>query len=124
MVVGVDRHLMGLQIVSEMSGITPRPSLFSDKAYELSKRYRISTSNISGGAGASPIWGGFSAMYDDGYGICYALQPDRINFSITCYNNEATTSAAEFKRALEAALLEMVELCLSRNVIYVGKSNL
>ncbi|OQR95058.1 choline/Carnitine O-acyltransferase [Achlya hypogyna] len=121
---GVDRHLMGLQIVSEMSGISPRPSIFSDKAYELSKRYRISTSNISGGAGASPIWGGFSAMYDDGYGICYALQPDRINFSITCYNNEATTSAAEFKRALEAALLEMVELCLSRNVIYVGKSNL
>ncbi|KAF0751426.1 hypothetical protein AaE_006377, partial [Aphanomyces astaci] len=121
---GVDRHLMGLQIVSEMSGITPRPSLFTDKAFELTKRYRISTSNISGTAGASPIWGGFSAMYNDGYGVCYALQPDRINFSITAYHTDPTTSAATFKRHLEAALLDMVELCLSRNVIYVGQSNL
>ncbi|ETV95542.1 hypothetical protein H310_10986 [Aphanomyces invadans] len=121
---GIDRHLMGLQIVSEMSGITPRPSLFTDKAYELTKRYRISTSNISGTAGASPIWGGFSAMYNDGYGVCYALQPDRINFSITAYHTDPNTSAVKFKRHLEAALLDMVELCLSRNVIYVGQSNL
>ncbi|CAK4663870.1 hypothetical protein AeMF1_011375 [Aphanomyces euteiches] len=121
---GVDRHLMGLMIVSEMSGITPRPSLFTDKAYDLSKRYRLSTSNISGAPGASPIWGGFSAMYDDGYGVCYALQPDRINFAISCYNTDPNTDAVKFKRHLEAALLDMVELCLSRNVIYVGQSNL
>ncbi|KAF0688250.1 Aste57867_20120 [Aphanomyces stellatus] len=121
---GIDRHLMGLYIVSEMSGITPRPAIFTDKAYELSKRYRISSSNISGTVGASPIWGGFSAMYDDGYGICYALQPDRINFSITAYHTDPTTSAEKFKRHLEHALLDMVELCLSRNVIYVGSSNL
>ncbi|GLD99250.1 hypothetical protein PINS_up007968 [Pythium insidiosum] len=121
---GVDRHLMGLYIVSEMSGITPRPSIFTDKAYELSKKYLVSTSNISGGRGASPIWGGFSAMYNEGYGICYALQPDRINVSITAYHVCKETSAAGFKRHLELALLDMVELCLSRNVIYVGQSKI
>ncbi|TMW62458.1 hypothetical protein Poli38472_005076 [Pythium oligandrum] len=121
---GVDRHLMGLYIVSEMSGITPRPSLFSDKAYDLSKKFLISTSNISGGPGSVPIWGGFSAMYTEGYGVCYALQPDRINVSITAYHACEETSAAEFKRHLESALLDMAELCLSRNVIYVGQSKI
>ncbi|KAG6602914.1 Choline/Carnitine O-acyltransferase [Phytophthora cinnamomi] len=121
---GIDRHLMGLQIVAEMSGITPRPSLFTDHAFEMSKKYLISTSNISGGPGASPIWGGFSAMYNEGYGVCYALQPDRINVSITCYHVCPETSATTFKRYLEMALLEMVDLCLTRNVIYVGSSKI
>ncbi|KAE8896919.1 Carnitine [Phytophthora fragariae] len=121
---GIDRHLMGLQIVSEMSGITPKPSLFTDRAFEVSKKFLISTSNISGGPGASPIWGGFSAMYNEGYGVCYALQPDRINVSITCYHVCPETSATTFKRYLEMALLEMVDLCLTRNVIYVGSSKI
>ncbi|CAH0481860.1 unnamed protein product [Peronospora belbahrii] len=121
---GIDRHLMGLQIVAEMSGITPKPSLFTDRAFELSKKYLVSTSNISGGPGASPIWGGFSAMYNEGYGVCYALQPDRINVSITCYHVCPETSAVGFKRHLETALLEMVDLCLTRNVIYVGSSKI
>ncbi|KAI9913107.1 hypothetical protein PsorP6_004917 [Peronosclerospora sorghi] len=121
---GIDRHLMGLQIVGEMSGITPKPSLFTDRAFELSKKFLISTSNISGGPGSSPIWGGFSAMYNEGYGVCYALQPDRINVSITCYHVCPETSANEFKRHLETALLDMVDLCLTRNVIYVGSSKM
>ncbi|RQM17727.1 hypothetical protein DD237_001220 [Peronospora effusa] len=121
---GIDRHLMGLQIVAEMSGITPKPSLFTDRAFELSKKFLVSTSNISGGPGASPIWGGFSAMYNEGYGVCYALQPDRINMSITCYHVCPETSALGFKRHLETALLKMVDLCLTRNVIYVGSSKI
>ncbi|RLN60697.1 hypothetical protein BBJ29_005983 [Phytophthora kernoviae] len=121
---GIDRHMMGLQIVSEMSGITPKPSLFTDHAFELSKKFLISTSNISGGPGASPIWGGFSAMYNEGYGVCYALQPDRINMSITAYHVCPDTSASTFKRYLETALLDMVDLCLTRNVIYVGSSKI
>ncbi|RLN32746.1 hypothetical protein BBJ28_00001957 [Nothophytophthora sp. Chile5] len=121
---GIDRHMMGLQIVAEMSGITPKPSLFTDRAFEVSKKFLVSTSNISGGPGASPIWGGFSAMYNEGYGVCYALQPDRINVSITAYHVCKETSAATFKRFLETALLDMVDLCLSRNVIYVGSSKI
>uniref|UniRef100_K3WLZ3 Choline/carnitine acyltransferase domain-containing protein n=1 Tax=Globisporangium ultimum (strain ATCC 200006 / CBS 805.95 / DAOM BR144) TaxID=431595 RepID=K3WLZ3_GLOUD len=121
---GIDRHLMGLQVVSEMSGITPKPSLFTDKAFEVSKKFLLSTSNVSGGPGASPIWGGFSAMFNEGYGVCYALQPDRINVSVSAYHVYEETDAAKFKRHLETALLDMADLCLSRNVIYVGSSKI
>ncbi|RMX62091.1 hypothetical protein DD238_006317 [Peronospora effusa] len=63
-------------------------------------------------------------MYNEGYGVCYALQPVRINMSITCYHVCPETSALGFKRRLETALLEMVDLCLTRNVIYVGSSKI
>jgi hypothetical protein len=77
---GVDRHLMGLNILSEMSGIKPRPALFTDKGYLVGKKYKLSTSNIS--LGDSPIFGGFTAMYDDGYGVCYGLMDGSMKFSI------------------------------------------
>ncbi|TDH74039.1 hypothetical protein CCR75_009000 [Bremia lactucae] len=118
---GIDRHLMGLQIVAEMSGILPKPSLFTDRAFEISKKYLISTSNISGGPQSCPIWGGFSAMYNEGYGVCYALQPDRIDVSITRYHVCPETSAASFKRFLETALLEMVDLCLTSSLVGLSK---
>lgn len=121
---GVDRHLMGLQIVAEMSGVTPKPSLFTDKAFDVSKKFLISTSNVSGGPGASPIWGGFSAMYNEGYGVCYALHDDRINVSVSAYHVCPDTDAAKLKRHLETALLDMADLCLSRNVIYVGSAKM
>lgn len=121
---GVDRHLMGLYIVSEMMGIKPRPALFTDKNFNVSKRYVITSSNISGGRDSSPIWGGFSAAYDDGYGVCYAFQPDRINFSISAYHTCESTSSEKFRRSLVSALLEMRELCLARNVMYLGASKI
>lgn len=124
MYLGIDRHLMGLYIISEMSGMDPKPAFFTDPNYIKSTQFKIATSNISGGRGSSPIWGGFSAMFDDGYGVCYAFQPDRINFSISAYHTCPDTSAAKYRRCLESALLEMRALCLSRNVMYISKSNL
>lgn len=121
---GIDRHLMGLLIVSEMSGISPKPSLFTDKAFEISKKYRISTSNISGGRNASPIWGGFSALYNDGYGICYGIQPDQFSFSISGYHACPENDVNELKKYLEIALVEMHEVCASTNGLHVGASNL
>jgi hypothetical protein len=76
---GVDRHLMGLYILSEMSGITPRPALFSDKGYLKAKTYHLSTSNVSSGAG------GFMAMTEEGYGVCYGIQEGLIVFNISSY---------------------------------------
>lgn len=52
---GIDRHLMGLYILSEMQGLRPRPAFFTDRGYVESSRYVLSTSNI----GSSPVWGGF-----------------------------------------------------------------
>lgn len=121
---GVDRHLMGLQIVAEMSGVTPKPSIFTDRAFDVSKKFLISTSNVSGGPGASPIWGGFSAMHTEGYGVCYALHNDRINVSVSGYHSCPDTDPSKLKRHLETALLDMADLCLSRNVIYVGSAKI
>ena len=57
---GIDRHLMGLYIASEMNGIRPVPSIFTDKGFNLSKEYRVSTSSIS--MKSSPMFGGFFTM--------------------------------------------------------------
>jgi len=119
---GVDRHLMGLNILSEMSGIKPRPALFTDKGYLVGKKYRLSTSNIS--MGDSPIFGGFMAMYDDGYGVCYGLMDGSMKFSITSVATCRTTSARVMKDALELALVDMQRICLGRNVVQVGASKL
>ena len=59
-------------------------------------------------------------MYDDGYGVCYGISEDVINFSITCYHHCPHTDTEKFARSLESALLDMRELCLARNVIYIG----
>lgn len=119
---GVDRHLMGLNILSEMSGIKPRPALFTDKGYLEGKRYRLSTSNVS--VGDSPIFGGFMAMYDDGYGVCYGLTETSMKFCVTCVATCKTTSSSVFRDALELSLLDMQRLCLARNVMHVGTSKL
>ena len=76
---GVDRHLMGLYILSEMSGITPRPALFSDKAYTKAKTYHLSTSNVSAGAG------GFMAMTEEGYGVCYGIHEGIMEVNISSF---------------------------------------
>lgn len=146
---GIDRHLMGLYILAHMTGVSPMPSIFTEKGYLVSKQYKLSTSNIS--MGDSPIFGvyqplclvrravlrvsvdsfagwvcagGFMAMYEDGYGVCYALTDKDIKFSITANNNCAATSAAKFKDALEQSLIDMQRLCLSRNVIYLGPAKM
>lgn len=144
---GIDRHLMGLNILSEMSGIKPRPALFTDKGYLVGKKYRLSTSNIS--LGDSPIFGGFTAMYDDGYGVCYGLMDGSMKFSIAsiavcaahrcelacgvleCHGCAApspqtckATSSSSFRDGLQQSLIDMQRLCLTRNVVDVGASKL
>lgn len=117
----VDRHLFGLQVMAEMSGQKPRPSLFTDKAFTTSRKFLMSTSNISGGGDASPLWGGFSAMYDEGYGCCYGINEDKINFCITCYRTCPTSDGEKFARHLETALLDMRDVVVARNVMYLGQ---
>lgn len=140
----MDRHLLGLYILNELQGRRPRPAFFTDPAYTRSTHFKLSTSNI----GSAPIWGGFAvracfparcrpargsdvravpglqAMYEDGFGVCYGIQEDKICFSVSANNNCPSTSAAAFRTALERALIDMQELCLTRNVIYAAQAKL
>lgn len=117
---GVDRHLMGLYIVSEMSGISPRPSLFTDVGMLRSKEYRLSTSNIS--MGASPMFGGFAPIVKDGYGVCYGIEADLLKFSVCAFKSGGATDASKMRASIEAALMDMQEVLLTRNVIYLAEA--
>lgn len=115
---GVDRHLMGLYILSEMSGISPRPAIFSDKGFLKAKKYHLSTSNVSNGAG------GFMAATEEGYGVCYGIFEGLIVVNISSYALYPATSAARYKKALEDALMDMQRMVLENSAAGVGISKL
>lgn len=62
-----------------MSGISPRPAIFSDKGFLKAKKYHLSTSNVSNGAG------GFMAATEEGYGVCYGIFEGLIVVNISSY---------------------------------------
>lgn len=64
------------------------------------------------------------AVCTDGYGVCYGIEKDCINISITANNDEPSTSATDMRSALESALVQMQELCLTREVMYLAKPKL
>jgi len=106
---GIDRHLLGLYIVAALQGETP--ALFSDKAYKLTGgmgNYVLSTSNV----GYTPMFGGFSPMTADGYGVCYAMLEGRLNMSITTWRDCAATDAKAMANELCSCLCEMMRLCV------------
>ena len=77
-----------------------------------------------GDIGSSPMWGGFAPMYTEGFGCCYNVRPDVLKFSITANNMCAETDAGAFRDALERSLIDMQQVCLSRNVMYVASAKL
>jgi hypothetical protein len=64
------------------------------------------------------MFGGFMAMYEDGYGICYSIRKHNVKFSITANNSCSSTSASKMHDAIHEALIDMQTLCLTRNVLY------
>jgi hypothetical protein len=140
-------------ILSEMSGISPRPAIFSDKGFLKAKKYHLSTSNVSNGAG------GFMAATEEGYGVCYGIFEGLIVVNISSYAVRTVllchtllllgwlvhvfrvvlvvlggdgvvdqlypaTSAARYKKALEDALMDMQRMVLENSAAGVGISKL
>ena len=108
---GIDRHLLGLYIGCHLSGKSdPLPAIFTDRAYKLSGgggNYRLSTSNT----GYTPMFGGFSPMTADGYGVCYTQLESRMNLIISCHRSCAETCAVAFRDTLTKTLVELRTLC-------------
>ncbi|KAF0718799.1 Aste57867_1476 [Aphanomyces stellatus] len=74
---GIDRHLLGLQVASVVSG-EELPPLYSDPAYAKAGgngNFVLSTSNVSG---YEWLWGGFAPMLPHGIGVCYGIEPGHI----------------------------------------------
>jgi carnitine O-acetyltransferase len=74
---GVDRHLKGLQ---KLQASGQNLDIFSDKAYGLSSKWRLSTSTIA--SEHFDAWG-FGEVVPDGYGIGYMAKKNDMAFTIT-----------------------------------------
>ncbi|CAB4039178.1 Peroxisomal carnitine O-octanoyltransferase, partial [Paramuricea clavata] len=82
---GIDRHLLGLKILAEKSGL-PTPEIFTDPAWTKSGgdgNYILSTSLV----GYIPVFGVTWPMVEDGYGTFYSIQDNRINVSVSAYGS-------------------------------------
>jgi carnitine O-octanoyltransferase len=95
---GCDRHLFGLQMLAMEEGVQI-PELFTSKGWKASGgggNFVISTSFV----GDSPVYGGFSPMVKDGYGVCYAITSNQLKFIVTSWKTCSSTSAAAFRDGL------------------------
>lgn len=123
---GIDRHLLGLKILSSLTrntataadtkgtssmststGVENQPAvthpLFQSVGYMKSTSFLLSTSNI----GSTSVWGGFAPSCSNGYGACYNIGTSTITFSLTAFNQDKTTNAYEFGQVLRHCLSVM-----------------
>lgn len=100
----IDRHFLGLRLIKEPN--EKQSSIFTDKLWRESTRFRLSTSNMS-----SPYYhAGFGPTEEDGYGICYGTRNDSLWFSITSFRSCSKTSTKLMVKNLYKALDDMRSL--------------
>ena len=107
---GVDRHLQGLKLIAQENSL-PLPELYSNLGFLKSSRMRISSSQV-GGASASYLC--FGPLVPDGYGVCYNPRASDLLLPCSALRSCPSTSALDFRAALESSLLEMRELAVER----------
>ncbi|KAI9199855.1 acyltransferase ChoActase/COT/CPT [Polychytrium aggregatum] len=78
---GCDRHLFGLKL-SLKDGETV-PAIFADPAYNLTRHWNISTSQISSEYYDGWGWG---EVVPDGYGIAYMIKEKTLHFNVVSLN--------------------------------------
>jgi carnitine O-acetyltransferase len=97
---GVDRHFLGLSMCAKEG--ESLPALYSHPLFVRSKRWRVSTSNLT-----HPLfvnWG-YGEVVPDGLGLSYSVHPRFCMFNVTSLKeHEWSTKACQL---LEEALLEM-----------------
>ncbi|TPX34563.1 hypothetical protein SmJEL517_g02819 [Synchytrium microbalum] len=112
---GIDRHFLGLRAMMDASEQSSSPPFFSDPAFALTSKYRLSSSNMSPG---DWFYGGFGPVYEDGYGINYAIGNDGIKFSISGNLKCRETRVREFRSTLERTLTDMMILFPKRTEVW------
>jgi len=75
---GVDRHFLGLSMLVQDSETIP--DLYSNPVFARSKRWRVSTSNLT--HPKLDNWG-YGEVVPDGVGLSYSVHKDRVIFGIT-----------------------------------------
>ncbi|XP_063985570.1 carnitine O-palmitoyltransferase 2, mitochondrial-like isoform X2 [Diachasmimorpha longicaudata] len=107
---GFDRHLFALKKVWEQSKVRESlPVIFQDPAYDRINRNILSTSTLS-----SPdvLGGGFGPVVENGYGIGYMIQDNRLGSVVTCYKSHR--DATEFIDHLETSFKDLHRILESK----------
>lgn len=114
---GIDRHFLGLSLL--LRDNEHLPDLYSDPVFIRSKKWRVSTSNLTTSTISS--WG-YGEVVPDGVGLSYAVDKNHVMFGITALKeNEWTERLSEY---LEDTLCEMKLLIESNKDFTLPKSKL
>jgi len=108
---GVDRHFFGL--VSLVDEDESAPCLYSNPVFNASKRWRLSTSNLSHPGIVN--WG-FGQVVPDGVGVAYSIHSGSCMFNVTALKE--TNYAHQLSDLIHEALMEiqgLVELDQAAN---------
>ena len=97
---GVDRHFLGLSMLVQDG--EHMPDLYSDPVFIRSKRWRVSTSNLTNPT--INTWG-YGEVVPDGVGLSYAVHKDHLMFGITALKEHGWTE--RLSQYLEDTLCEM-----------------
>eukprot|EP01135_Chromosphaera_perkinsii_P007577 Nk52_evm33s914 gene=Nk52_evmTU33s914 len=120
---GVDRHLMGLRILSMATGI--ELPLFESSGYNLP--FTLSTSQ-------TPIryeftgkrahlfpeekhnaGGGFGAVADDGFGVSYFFYANKLHIHCSSRSDKPTENVERMIESIKTSLMEMRKMCIRAN---------
>ncbi|XP_038591719.1 carnitine O-palmitoyltransferase 1, liver isoform-like isoform X2 [Micropterus salmoides] len=112
---GIDRHLFCLYVVSKYLGVE---SPFLKEV--LSEPWRLSTSQIPfqqlhmfdlvNHPEYVSCGGGFGPVADDGYGLCYQVLGNYVNFHIACKHSCPDTDAHKFGAEIRKAMNGLLQL--------------
>ncbi|KAL4226898.1 Carnitine O-palmitoyltransferase 2 [Mactra antiquata] len=105
---GWDRHLFAMKYYAAAEGKVP--NIYQDPAYTNINHIVLSTSTLTSPA---VVIGGFGAVTNNGYGVGYAVENERIGFNVTNYPPD--TNVHEFKDCLKESLDDI-------NTVFEGKN--
>ncbi|NP_034021.1 choline O-acetyltransferase [Mus musculus] len=106
----IDNHLLALRELARDLCKEP-PEMFMDETYLMSNRFILSTSQVPT---TMEMFCCYGPVVPNGYGACYNPQPEAITFCISSFHGCKETSSVEFAEAVGASLVDMRDLCSSR----------
>lgn len=103
---GVDRHLFALSSIAGKSGKPVHPFL-SDPIKSMSSHFKLSSSNVT-----MPFlkYFTFGAVVQDGYGLGYLVQKDKLALSVTSYKSCKQTDSLKLSSSIDKAFQHIQQI--------------
>lgn len=105
---GVDRHMLGLQLIASELGVTELPAIFNEPVHK--RGWELSTAQLPM---RHAFVNHFAPVCPQGYGIGYVIKDDHVNLQITAWEDHPETSAVRFADAICQAMMDMRQLVKS-----------